>query len=101
LLDRCAVHQAARAKGWQKEGFQGSVLCVAQDHEVICKHDYVGDSRGLVGCSCLESIIVVIEWWLSILIVTQYREIDSNLKKNNQMSNSYLLHHYVLGDIIY
>jgi hypothetical protein len=26
----------------------GSELCVAQDRKVICKHDYSGDSRGLV-----------------------------------------------------
>jgi hypothetical protein len=26
----------------------GGVLCVAQDRKVICKHDYSGDSRGLV-----------------------------------------------------
>jgi hypothetical protein len=51
----------------------GGVLCVAQDHKVICKHDYIGESRGLVGCSWLESITVVVGWLLSILIVTQYR----------------------------
>jgi hypothetical protein len=26
----------------------GGVLCVAPDRKVICKHDYSGDSRGLV-----------------------------------------------------
>jgi hypothetical protein len=47
-------------------GKRGGVLCVAQDHEVICKHDYIGDSRGLVGLSWLESITVMIGWRLSI-----------------------------------
>jgi hypothetical protein len=54
----------------------GGALCVVQDLEVICKHDCVGDSKGFVGCSWLESITVVIGWWLSILIVTWNREIN-------------------------
>jgi hypothetical protein len=37
----------------------GSVLCVAQDCEEICKRDYTGDSRGLVGCSWWESITII------------------------------------------
>ena len=57
----------------------GGVLCVAQDREVICKHDYSGDSRGLVGCSWWESITVVIGWWLSNLVATQYHEMNLKL----------------------
>jgi hypothetical protein len=37
------------------------VLCVVQDHKVICKHDYIGDSRGLVvSPSWLESSTVAV-----------------------------------------
>ena len=56
----------------------GGVLCVAQDREAICKHDYSGDSRGLVGCSWWEISTVVIGWWLSNLVPTGYR--NMNLK---------------------
>jgi hypothetical protein len=64
LIRRHVVHQGQQRVG-VKEGLVyspikldrrdepsinklGSVLCVAQDRKVICKHDYSGDSRGLV-----------------------------------------------------
>jgi hypothetical protein len=96
FLGRHAAHQAQQRTG-ENEGFRyliqlnreepspdkwGGALCVVQGLKEICKHNYIGDRKGFVGCSWfLESVTVVIGWWLSILIVTWHRKINLNLEK--------------------